>query len=277
MARVRTWSCLLLLALVAACAHDPRSDRRSAEEARAGELMAGREGGFILRDLDGADLVVLRPEEMSAAEQPCSTFKVPHALIALEEGVLPEGVATILPWDGEPKAFRSWERDHDLASAMANSVVWYFQAIARRLGLEREQAWLERLRYGNADPSSGLESFWLHGGSLRVTPEDQLRFWAGLVRRELPCRREVQEAVLGTVLLGEREGIRLYGKTGSRFASEPAGNLGWFVGALVGPAQRRIFVCRLHGAGAQGSTAKALTLSILDELGYWPGAPGPTE
>ncbi|OLE78143.1 MAG: hypothetical protein AUF76_19870 [Acidobacteria bacterium 13_1_20CM_2_65_9] len=74
-----------------------------------------------------------------------------------------------------PRAYESWRRDHTLASAMRNSVVWYFQRIAEKLGMARERDYLKRFDYGNADPSSGLTTFWL-GQSLMISPDEQLRF-----------------------------------------------------------------------------------------------------
>ncbi len=86
---------------------------------------------------------------------PASTFKVPHALAALDSGVI-SGPDDKLAYDGSGQWPESARRDHTLASAMQNSVVWYFQRIAQRLGPDREQAYLKRLIYGNMDSSSGL-------------------------------------------------------------------------------------------------------------------------
>ncbi len=70
---------------------------------------------------------------------PASTFKIPHALAALDSGVV-SGPGEAFRYDGSPRDFESWRRDHDLRSAMRDSVVWYFQKVAERLGEERERA-----------------------------------------------------------------------------------------------------------------------------------------
>ena len=72
--------------------------------------------------------------------------------------------------------------------------MWYFQHVARVLGPEREQAYLDRLEYGNRDASSGLDSFWL-GGSLRISPDEQEAFLVHLYRDALP----VSEGAMQTV------------------------------------------------------------------------------
>ena len=80
---------------------------------------------------------------------PASTFKVPHALAALDAGVI-DGADTTFKYNGAPVSYESWRRDHTLASAMRNSVVWYFQRLAELLGPAREREYLRRFDYGNA-------------------------------------------------------------------------------------------------------------------------------
>ena len=80
---------------------------------------------------------------------PASTFKVPHALAALDSGAI-DGADTTSKYNGAPVAYESWRRDHTLASAMRNSVVWYFQRLAELLGPAREREYLRRFDYGNA-------------------------------------------------------------------------------------------------------------------------------
>lgn len=105
----------------------------------------------------------------SAAEcatrlSPASTYKIPHALIGLETGVVTE--TTVEKWDGvkhpnQPK----WNQDHTVLSAMRPSVLWFFQAMAPQIGAERARAWLQKCQYGNLDTSvaSGESVSWLVG------------------------------------------------------------------------------------------------------------------
>ncbi|RPK00015.1 putative beta-lactamase ybxI precursor [Bacillus subtilis] len=37
-------------------------------------------------------------------------------------------------WDGVKREFESWNRDHTLGSAMRDSAIWYYQALARDIG-----------------------------------------------------------------------------------------------------------------------------------------------
>lgn len=103
---------------------------------------------------------------------------MPHTLAALDSGVI-SGPNETLAYDRRGQWPESARHDHALASALRNSVVWYFQRVAERLGPAREQAHLRRLGYGNMDSSSGLTTFWI-GGSLQVTPEEPQSFWIKL-------------------------------------------------------------------------------------------------
>src|SRR5262249_40396066 len=124
---------------------------------------------------------------------PQSTFKIPHALAALDAGVL-TGPESSFAYDGSPQPFEAWGRDHTLASAMRFSVVWYFQRVAQRLGEARERAYLRKLSYGNGDSSSALTSFWL-GGSLLISPEEEEQFVLRLFRNDLPVQPRAMQIV----------------------------------------------------------------------------------
>jgi len=123
---------------------------------------------------------------------PQSTFKIPHALAALDAKVLDE--TTLVKYDGHPVDFPAWGRDHTLDTAMRYSVVWFFQEIAKRLGVDRERRYLESFDYGNRDSSSGLTSFWL-GGSLAISAEEQLAFLRKLYANQLSIAPEAAAAV----------------------------------------------------------------------------------
>jgi len=140
---------------------------------------------FLLYET-GKGEVRRRPADLCATRLlPASTFKIPHALAALDAGVV-SGADEVIKYDGAPTTMEAWRHDHTLQTAMRDSVVWYFQRLAQRLGMERERAYLRKFDYGNADPSSGLTTFWL-GGSLQISPEEQLLFMRRLFRDELPA------------------------------------------------------------------------------------------
>ena len=148
---------------------------------------------FLLLDTTSGHLTRGPDDICTTRLPPASTFKIAHALAALDSGVI-SGAGEVIRYDGAAWRYEAWRRDHTLASAMRYSVLWYFQAIARRLGMKAEREYLHRLQYGNADPSSGLTTFWL-GGSLRISPQEELTFLRRLYDSALPVREESVRAV----------------------------------------------------------------------------------
>src|SRR5262249_25534922 len=138
-----------------------------------GPAKAGPHGCFLLYEVGAGEKRRNPADTCTERVAPQSTFKVPHALAALDAGVVTTD--TLIKYDGHATDMPTWRHDHTLGTAMRDSVVWYFQDIARRLGPDREREYLERFQYGNRDSSSGLTTFWL-GESLRISPEEQQRF-----------------------------------------------------------------------------------------------------
>lgn len=158
---------------------------------------------------------------------PHSTFKIPNALIGLEVGSIHDELE-VFKWDGRPKPVTLWERDHDLASGMAFSVVWMFQEVARRTGKQRMKDWLDRLDYGNADISGGIDLFWLQGG-LRISAMRQVEFLHRLAEGRLPATQRAQRLVREALVVEKTPAYTLYAKTGSssQSARDP---VWWWVG-----------------------------------------------
>jgi beta-lactamase class D len=209
-----------------------------------------------------------------------STFKIPHALAALDAGVL-TGADEVIRYDGRAEDADSARRDHTLATAMKHSVVWYFQRIAERLGSAREADYLNRLDYGNADSSSHLTSFWLYE-SLLVSPEEQQRFLVRLYEDTLPVSHEAQ-ATVRRILIQARgsvtnaagthpfappwpEGTVVSAKTGS--GSRPdRPDVRWLVGNVTRRGRSWIFVSSVVGDGLAPLAAIDLAARSLKAAG----------
>lgn len=190
-------------------------------------------------DPSGAEPLVHDPERADTPLPPASTFKVPHAIIALETRVA-EGPDLSIHRDPDiaPREEwwpASWDGDHTLASAFRGSVVWYYQEVARRIGEERMTRGLDRLDYGDGATSGELDRFWLDG-SLRMSALDQARFMARLAAGELDLTEETDQIVRELMLLDQGPSHRLFGKTGwAGFGDPGAPQVGWLVGWLELP------------------------------------------
>src|SRR6185503_12650700 len=109
---------------------------------------AGVEGTFVLHRVGGDTMTILHPEHAAERWLPASTFKIPNALIALETGAIdPE--RSQMKWDGKDRGRPAVNRDQDLQSAIRDSVLWYFQEVARRVGPARMGKLVRAFGYGN--------------------------------------------------------------------------------------------------------------------------------
>ena len=190
------WPAPLLLALPVLTGGAPGTETvRNTTSDAAQQATAPRAGGscFLLHEIGVGEIRRAPSEACRTRVSPQSTFKIPHALAALDAGVI-TGADSSFPYDGSTQSFEAWRRDHTLSSAMRFSVVWWFQRVATKLGATREREYLRRLGYGNADPSSGLTTFWL-GGSLTISPEEQEQFLLRFYGNRLPVSQHAMRTV----------------------------------------------------------------------------------
>jgi beta-lactamase class D len=205
-------------------------------------LAAGAQEVTLVTLLEGG---VVKVEEGPARARrrlsPCSTFKIPNAVIGLETGAIPSP-SHVIPFD--PARHRSpgfwleaWSRDHDLGSAFRASAVWYFKDLAARVGPANMRAFLDRFDYGNRDATGWPEPFWI-GGPLRISPVEHVEFLDRLFRNAYgltPANVATVEAFMRQPANGPRE---LYFKTGA-CTDRDAGLTGWVVGFVREPGRRR--------------------------------------
>lgn len=200
---------------------------------------------------------------------PCSTFKIPNALIGLDAGVMKDEKHLFL-WDGVKRWRDTWNKDMDLAEAMRTSCVPCFQELARKTGRERMQKKIDAFAYGNRDLSAGVDTFWL-GSSLLVTPREQARFLGDLWLGRLPVSPEATATVQRIVRQGGGEGWSWSGKTGScTFSDGKAPAHGWFVGEAERDGRRVTFAVVEQGKEALGTRSRDFARRLLIREGLLP-------
>lgn len=188
---------------------------------------------------------------------PCSTFKILNAMIALDSGAVRDENETIV-WDGVVREYPFWNHDHTMRSAIGVSTVWFYQELARRIGEKKMAEMVRKAQYGNMDTTKTLTDFWLGGGSLKISPNEQIDFLSKLVRNQLPFSRQSQSVVKDIMTLEKRDDSLLAGKTGSDFI-----NIGWFVGFVKHHESVKVFAFQIRGEGANGAEAKKIALQYL--------------
>ncbi|WP_440602055.1 BPU family class D beta-lactamase [Bacillus safensis] len=216
------------------------------------EFLKDREGTFVIQEVKEKSPWVYNKKRANQRFAPQSTFKVANALIGLQTGAVRDEY-DIKYWDGVKREIDNWNKDHTLGSGMRDSVVWYYQAMARDIGEERMSHWVKAIHYGNEDISGGIDQFWL-SSSLRISPVEQVHFLKQLYEESLPFDLSVMRTVKRMMIQKEEKHATLYGKTGS------GSGIGWYVGFIKHKNKTYIFATNIEGTGLE---AKEITYRIL--------------
>jgi len=91
---------------------------------------------------------------------PASTFKIVNSLIGLQTGKITND-SMIIKWDGVERPVKAWNKDLSMYEAFRVSAVPYYQEVARRIGRDTMQFWLDTLSYGTKKITTGIDTFWL--------------------------------------------------------------------------------------------------------------------
>lgn len=264
-----TFRLLLLTGLLAAStlaqADDPWQEQP--DWARHFEA-AGVDGTIAVYDARSGKHWVYQGKRARTRFRPASTFKIPHALFALDHGVVRDEFQTF-EWDGEERMIDAWNRDQDLRSSMRHSVVWVYQEIARAIGEETERKYLRTIDYGNADPSGGIDRFWLEG-ALQISATEQIEFLEKLHRNELPFDIAHQRLVKDVLIHEAGHDWILRAKTGWQARVEP--QVGWWVGWVEWPEGPVYFATNISMPNGAQDLAKrqSITRAVLQSINALP-------
>lgn len=223
----------------------------------------GFDGCFVLFDQNQDEYSIYNKTKSEEQISPCSTFKIVNSLIGLETNVL-QDENTTFKWDGTKYPIESWNKDQTLQSAVSNSVVWYFQEVASKVGQERIQSYINKINYGNRDISGGITKFWLQS-SLKISPREQVDMLRNLYNNKLPFSARSVDIVKKILILSNSNGIVLSGKTGSGTFDKKGVN-GWFVGYVERDGNVFFFATNITAKdNASGAKAEQITKQILYE------------
>jgi beta-lactamase class D len=217
---------------------------------------------FVLVNLQTGAREVVNPTMAQERVSPWSTYKIPHALIGLETGLL-SGAEHAMKWDGVKRARPEWNRDQTLRSAVELSAVWYFQRLAAELGIDRERQWVAKIPYGNARVDGDVTMFWL-GGSLRISALEEADFVRRLWSDALPFSK--RSMAIARDILPSQKGA--HGEVRAKTGSDGA-RRAWLVGHVEHDGAGWVFATRVDEPGANRDTVRALTEKLLRERHLW--------
>jgi beta-lactamase class D len=202
---------------------------------------------------------------------PASTFKIVNSLIGLQTGKISND-SMVIKWDGTTRSVDAWNKDLTMYEAFRVSAVPYYQEVARRIGKDTMQRWLDSLHYGTQKIKTAIDTFWLDN-SLKIKPDEQL----GLVKRlyfdQLPFFKSYQEVVKRAMLFESNTSYRLAYKTGMAY-KENGNLLGWVVGWVEENNHPYFFVLNIESPDKNFDMATVrmnILKGILTQLGFFKG------
>lgn len=225
------------------------------------------EGSFVLYDAQADSYRIYNKNQSTLRVSPNSTYKIYSALFGMEANTITSENSTI-KWDGEDYPFDSWNRDHNLYTAMANSVNWYFQELDKSMPLDKIQENLKGIHYGNYDVSAGKERYWMES-SLKISPVEQVQLLKAFYFNEFGFEEKNVQAVKDSLRIKELDDFHLSGKTGTGMVNGENIN-GWFIGYVENGANIYFFATNIQNdTDVSGSKAADITLSILNDKGIF--------
>jgi beta-lactamase class D len=202
---------------------------------------------------------------------PASTFKIVNSLIGLQTGKIVND-SMVIPWDGIKRWNDDWNKDLNMYNAFRVSAVPYYQEVARRIGKDTMQFWLDTLHYGTTKINSKIDSFWLDN-SLKIKPDEELGLVKDLYYNKLPFFESYQETVKRAMLFENNANYRLSYKTGWGF-TEQGHSLGWIVGWIEENNHPFFFVLNIESPDRDFDMLKVrmkMLKDILKQLGFFEG------
>lgn len=229
------------------------------------KLFEDHNGTMVVFDAKNNKYIRINEKRAANRYTPASTFKIPNSLIGLETGVI-ENENFVIKWDGTERWNSDWNKDHTLGSAIKYSVVPYYQELARRVGLDSMQDFLDLLNYGNKTIGERVDTFWLDG-SLQISANEQVEFLKNFYIYRLPFSKRSIDIVKNILSEEKYPNSVLKFKTGTG-TLESGEFIGWLVGYVEKPDNVFLFAFNVDGKTFEEAFAIRAELSrkILKEL-----------
>lgn len=192
---------------------------------------------------------------------PASTFKIVNSLIGLETGKISDE-KMVIKWDGIKRDRPEWNQDLSMEQAFKVSAVPYYQEVARRIGKDTMQFWLDSLGYASRYQKAKvgkIDTFWLDN-SVKITADEQLGLVKKLYFAQLPFQKRTMRIMKDVMVMEKNSNYTLAYKTG--WGQRENGNeLGWIIGWVE--ENRHPYIFALNFDGPPGIAMPAIRMNIL--------------
>ena len=208
---------------------------------------------------------------------PASTFKIINSLIGLQTGVISSD-SMVIKWDSVERNVKEWNKDLSMYEAFRVSAVPYYQEVARRIGKDRMEYWMDTVNYG-AGPkdtafqiTTAIDTFWLDN-TLKITADEELGLVKLLYFHQLPFFKTYQETVKKAMLFENTTVYRLAYKTGWG-RKENGNHLAWAVGWVEENNHPYFFVLNFESSDVNAdipAIRMKILKDLLTQLGFFKG------
>ena len=213
------------------------------------------EGTIVIESLNKKKINIYNDKRASELFSPASTFKIPHSLIALNEGIVKKD--SVIVWDKKIREYESWNKDQILLTAFKSSCVWCYQEFASKIGVEKYKKYLKELNYGNKKIGDDVTRFWLDE-SLEITTFEQIKFLKRFYTNNLPFKIEDINLLKEIMIDEKNENYIIRAKTGWE------GRYGWYVGYVETKDDVWFFSTNIDTKSKDDlPKRKAITLEVL--------------
>ena len=184
------------------------------------------DGTILISSLDGSKEYVYNKARLTQRFSPASTFKIACTLIALQEKVVKDE-NTLIKLDGVDKEFPVWNQDHSIKTAFPASCVWYYQELAKKIGLDNFKKYIKAMKYGNELVGDDLTHFWIDG-ELKISAQEQIDFLKKVYLNDLSFDKKNIQILKKVMLSNKTDKYEIYSKTAWARKSKIA----WFIGYI---------------------------------------------
>jgi beta-lactamase class D len=235
------------------------------------------DGCFTMLDNSNGEITVYNMKLDTMRFSPASTFKIVNSLIGLQTGRIVNDTM-LIKWDGKIRFYsngdtaKSWNKDMGMTEAFKVSCIPYYQEVARRIGRDTMQQWIDSIGYGNKNISGPIDSFWLNN-KLKISPDEQLGLVKKLYFDQLPFRKSVQQMVRDVMTQENNTAYKLSYKTGWDF-DEAGNSIGWLTGWIEENKHVYFFVTLVKTPGNRTDMTTVrmnIIRSILNQYGFFEG------
>lgn len=222
------------------------------------------QGSFAFLNNQIGDIHVYNMKIDTLRVSPGGTFKIAETLIGVETARLTDG-STVLKNTGD-----SSTRGITLKEAFDQNNLAFFQDLAKKIGPDTMQIWMDSLKYGNMK-TQPFDSFWING-QLKISPDEQLGLMYKIYFDQLHFQKYAQDIVRQLMLKEDNTLYKLsYTTSEAMDGNQP---LAWICGWIEENRHVYFFVSVIKSEQQKEDLQKVvlrITKNILSAKGFFKG------